>query len=202
MTEADPLARACELVGRFLYRFARVESRLDEAITKLFKLDHETARIVATNIDFFKKRNIVLCAVKHQNSNAATPIEGMDTTFSAIANQNDARNIVAHSAFEPDPNDGVRFKRTVATTELQILDPHWTEENFKQHFTTLEALERDLEEVVRKLEPDRIKWFPPRSHPAFSGPDEGWLGTPQGSPAVLLEFGLGSPPTDPPAPQN
>jgi hypothetical protein len=190
MPDADPLARACELVGRFLYHFARVESRLDEAITKLFKLDHETARVITT-IDFFKKRNIVQWALKHQNSNAATPIESIDTTFSLIAEENDARKIMAHGAFEPDPgDDGVKFPK--------IVNPHWTEQRFQQHFAKLEALDRDLEEIVRKLEPGQIEWQPltaalalaadaplvvltSPSHPAFLGPDEGWLGAaPQG----------------------
>ena len=57
--KADPLTRACELVGRFLYYFGRVEAQLDEAITKLFKLDATQAPIITSNIDFAKKANIV-----------------------------------------------------------------------------------------------------------------------------------------------
>jgi hypothetical protein len=30
--EQDPLARACELVGRFLYHFGRVERKISETI--------------------------------------------------------------------------------------------------------------------------------------------------------------------------
>jgi hypothetical protein len=32
---SDPLERACLLVGRFLYHFARVEQKIDQAVIKL-----------------------------------------------------------------------------------------------------------------------------------------------------------------------
>jgi hypothetical protein len=34
----DPLAHACELVGRFLYHFGRVERKIDQAVIKLLDL--------------------------------------------------------------------------------------------------------------------------------------------------------------------
>ena len=102
MIDVDPLARACELVGRYLYYFSRVEAQLDEAITKLFKLNPETAPIVTANIDFNKKRYIVHSAVNYQKSKSGKPVENVDKTFGKIASENDERQVVAHSAFEAD----------------------------------------------------------------------------------------------------
>jgi hypothetical protein len=51
---ADPLESACLLVGRFMYRFAHVEKKIDQAVIKLLSLDEKTAPMVAS-IDFAKK---------------------------------------------------------------------------------------------------------------------------------------------------
>jgi len=48
------LEAACLLVGRFMYRFAHVEKKIDQAVIKLLSLDEKTAPIVAS-IDFAKK---------------------------------------------------------------------------------------------------------------------------------------------------
>jgi hypothetical protein len=184
MTDADPLTRACELVGRFLYHFSRVEEQLDEAITKLFKLNLETAKIVTVNIDFNRKRYIVHSAVNHQNSKALKPIADVDATFNDICKENNARQVVAHSAFEADASDGVKFERIVAKKELKSVILHWTENDFRSHFEALGRLEAKLVEIVNKLEPDRIVW------PTSSL----FIGTPtfseQGSPPVLLRSPL------------
>jgi hypothetical protein len=51
---ADPLESACLLVGRFMYRFAHIEKKIDQAVIKLLSLDEKTAPMVAS-IDFAKK---------------------------------------------------------------------------------------------------------------------------------------------------
>ena len=188
--EPDPFTRACELVGRFLYYFSRVELQLDDAITKLFKLDANTAPIVTANIDFFKKLNIVQTAVNHQQRAKPGGLLSVDTdeTFKGIASVNNYRQVVAHSAFEPAPTGGVKFKRTIAKGTLQHEDPHWTETDFETRFSSLQRLETDLRGIVGEIEPDRVDWpiasrflgLPAHLIP-FSG-DE-WLG----SPRVLLE---------------
>jgi hypothetical protein len=45
--QMDPLEAACSLVGRFLYHFARVEQKIDQAVIKLLDLDEKTAPVVA-----------------------------------------------------------------------------------------------------------------------------------------------------------
>jgi hypothetical protein len=167
MTEtAEPLAHACELVGRFLYYFSRVELQLDDAITKLFKLDPTYAPIVTANIDFFKKRNIVQCAVDlHTKSGKRISVDAKEV-FDEVERMNARRRVVAHSAFEAEAG-GVRFARAVADKELKRLDPLWEKEKFQGYFGTLEQLEKKLQQIIRELEPEMIEW--PRAAAYFLG---------------------------------
>src|SRR6478672_10650420 len=98
MTETgEPLTRACELVGRFFYHFGRVELQLDEAITRLFKLDNKNALNLTANIDFIRKAYIVHTALGLQ-AEAGKPVSvDVKKTFSAIRGLTDDRNTVAHS---------------------------------------------------------------------------------------------------------
>jgi hypothetical protein len=103
----DPklLKRACELVGRFLYHFSRVEQQLDAAITKLFKLDSQYAPIVTANFDFYKKLQVVRCAVDLQTK-AGKQIRNAKKTLGGIEAINNDRQVVAHSPFENAKGNG------------------------------------------------------------------------------------------------
>jgi len=46
VTGSPELDRACVLVGRFLYVFAKLEAELDTALAILFKLDQGSANII------------------------------------------------------------------------------------------------------------------------------------------------------------
>jgi hypothetical protein len=180
MPNNDPLSATCERVGRFLYYFSRVEMQLDEAITKLFKLDPQIAPIVTVNIDFFRKLNIVRCAVQYQNDNTPRKKKISTTEFGKLGKENEARQVIAHSGFEPDGAEAVQFKRSVARQKLKPA-PRWTKHEFEQHFKALQKLETDLRKMVSELDPDRIEWnnvlATPRGLPAYLTPftDSGWL---------------------------
>jgi hypothetical protein len=153
--QVDPIARACELVGRFAYHFSRLEEQLNSAIIRLFKLDETTADIITANIDFARKLNIVQSAVNEQNARAdqATLKKLIEDTFAGIFAVNMERQIVAHSAFEPHTMGGVQFKRTVARGHLNRMDPHWSEDKFKSEFDKMQRLERNLEDILRQIKP-------------------------------------------------
>jgi hypothetical protein len=178
----DSLSHACELVGRFLHYFSRVELQLDDAIVKLFKLDLKTAPIITANIDFSRKLNIVRTAVNRQQKPKGQGILSIDAdnTFKRIASMNDDRQVVAHSAFESEA-DGVKFRRAVAKKHLRHDDPHWTEKDFKDRFAKLQTLEGELKLIVGEIEPDRILWPAGTrfllGEPVFltSFSDDGWL---------------------------
>ena len=157
--KAEPLTRACELVGRFLYHFSRVEQQLDAAITKLFRLDPQYAPIVTANFDFYKKLQVVRCAVDLQTK-PGKQIRNAKTTLGGIDAINNDRQVVAHSPFEDAEGNGVRFNRTVAKGELKIEALVWREKDFEARFTKLQRLEAKLKQIVGELEPKKIKWPP------------------------------------------
>jgi hypothetical protein len=153
----DQIGRACELIGRFSYHFSRLDEQLNSAIVHLFKLEEATADIITSNIDFARKLNIVHSAVNEQNASPEQEWlrKSIKETFGALYAVNMERQVVAHSAFEPDDKDGVQFRRTVARGQLNRLDPHWSEDKFHKEFEKMQKLERELENVLRHIKPYR-----------------------------------------------
>jgi|NGEPerStandDraft_6_1074524.scaffolds.fasta_scaffold203027_1 hypothetical protein len=163
----DPLARACELVGRFNYHFSRLEQKLNASIAKLFKLDDVSADILTANIDFSRKVNIVRSAVTAQNASPGEKwlTEEIKSAFNGVLEINNERLIVAHSPFEVHADGGVVFDRTVAREELKRNEIVWSEQKFGQHFDRMRLLERELENVLRHIEPyvPRLDFSDPRN---------------------------------------
>ncbi len=152
----DPLERACSLVGRFLYHFARIEQKIDQAIIKLLDLDDRASPAVTGGIDFSKKANLVRTCANEQASND-TDKEFADETCRRVFKVNDARQTVAHSAFEPAPGGGVQFKRTVSKEgRVKILDPHWDEERFGREYAAMRVLESRLDGLIQRIRPTEI----------------------------------------------
>jgi hypothetical protein len=151
----NPPARACELVGRFLYHFSRLETDLNAAVAKLFKLDEASADIVTANIDFARKLYIVRSAVHEQN---ASPHEKWLTSeikeaFDGVLAMNTERQIVAHSSFGSHPEGGVVFTRTTAREKLARSEVVWGEDKFAKFFKRMQELEQELDKVLRHIEP-------------------------------------------------
>src|SRR5262249_28724350 len=59
----------------------------------------------------------VRCAVKYQNDNTPRKISTIE--FGRLRAENDARQIIAHSGFDPDGLEAVQFKRSAAREELK-----------------------------------------------------------------------------------
>jgi hypothetical protein len=155
----DPLAHACELVGRLFYHFSRMELQLDAAIAKLFKLDPLYAPIVTANMSFMKKIDTVRCAL----SQGKFSIDA-EKTINAIISINEKQRVVAaHYAFDPIPGGvefAVEFARVTAKKELGTKSDRWTETQFRACFKQLEQLESDLKRIISELEPEKVVWPP------------------------------------------
>ena len=161
----DPLAAACELVGRFLFHFSRVEREMDATIAKLFELEKNSADIITANIDFNKKIYLlqsVIAVQAHEKPTSWT--ESAEKLLSDIQGVNNPhRQIVAHSGFEPGPEKfSVRFKRTVAKAALVRHEPVWTKDVFEGHFKKMSAFETELQKLRGEL-----KTFSGGSFPIF-----------------------------------
>jgi hypothetical protein len=158
----EPLDAACQQVGRFLFYFAQVEIGIDAALAKLLELKEGPAEIVTANIEFNRKLNILQSVVEAQSAgNAATWKPEADTLISNIRSINSPpRQIVAHSPFEPGPEENsVRFKRVVARDKLRHEEPVWTEQTFKDHFTQMQKCTLQLKRLADDLKPYAGTYF-------------------------------------------
>jgi len=144
----ERLGAACELVGRFLFHFSKVELELNLTIAKLFEMKEDSAEIIAANIDFNRKLYLLSSIVDLQAADKSPSWkESAETLISDIrAINNPPRQIVAHSSFEAGPQDNsVRFQRVVARETLKREEPVWTKETFDGYFSKMTSCERRLQ---------------------------------------------------------
>jgi hypothetical protein len=153
------LTRACRLVGRFQYHFARVEQKVDQGVIKLLDLDAKAAPIVTGNLDFAKKLNLVRTAAYQQAAKDDKQQQFGEDTCKAVFKINDVRQLVIHSSFEPGPGGGVQFKRTVAKNgRLRIEDQVWGDKEFHEHYRKMVTLEGNLDNLIRLIKPVPSSW--------------------------------------------
>ena len=149
----DPLAEACELVGRFMYHFGQIEDALDEGIRKLFGLQADPAKVITASMDFSRKMGIVQSALLMQAVDDDDKIIAkIRAPFKAAFQVNMDRQIVAHSPFSPF-SDGVSFDRSIAREGLNRQDPKWTRAMFEQKFKTMQNVRIKLRDVIREITP-------------------------------------------------
>jgi hypothetical protein len=151
----DPMSSACEMVGRFLYHFSRIELGLDEAIAKLFKLEPGAAEIITANVDFSRKVNLLATMVELQAPDMVKDWNDQaQKLFNAIRGLNDPhRQTLAHSRFEPEGSDAVRFIRVVAKGKLSHKEPVWTRSDFLRRYEEMQRISDDLSQLTAELRP-------------------------------------------------
>jgi hypothetical protein len=161
---ADPLEAACSLVGRFQYHFGRVEQKIDQAIIKLLNLDDKAGPIVTGSIVFASKLNFVRTSAYQQAGNDKDK-QFADDTCDDVFKINNVRQIVIHSSFEPAPNGGVQFKRTVARDgRVRVDDQVWNDKEFSKHYSTMSKLETELDKLINLIKPVKqvpFDWYMP-----------------------------------------
>jgi|EndMetStandDraft_3_1072993.scaffolds.fasta_scaffold97396_5 hypothetical protein len=160
--QSEGLERAYLLVGRFQYHFARVEQKVDQAVIKLLDLDDKAGSIVTGSVDFAKKLNFVRTAAYEQAHNGKDQKFGEDTCNGVFAINTD-RQLVIHSSFEPAPDGGVQFRKTVAKDgRVRIDDQVWTDKEFSQRYEKMAALETDLNSLILLIKPlPPFDWYVP-----------------------------------------
>src|SRR5262245_24654768 len=102
----DPRKRAWTQVGRFMYHFARVEQKINQAVIKLTELDAKAAPVVEL-IDFGRKVNDLVRASAYAQATNNTDKEFAKDVCNRAWDMNQYRKIVAHASFEP-AGDGVQ----------------------------------------------------------------------------------------------
>lgn len=144
------LDMACQKVGRFMHDFAEVETEINGAIVDILSLKGNAASLVHS-IDFMKKLNMLRTITLDLASEGEH--SDLEKLFSLIAQENDSRQIVAHSAFQAATAGAVQFKRTTAKNgKITEHDPLWTQQQFEQASERLNACRKKL----RHLRPTLI----------------------------------------------
>jgi len=152
--QRDPLAHACELVGRFFYHFSRMEEQLNAAIARLFKLEGRYAQTVTALMNINAKIDAIAMALSQGKFSVNT-----EALIDDIRGMNHpVRTTVAHYVFEPE-EDGVRFTRVTATRgKFKEEQPHLSKADFEDHYKELERLTGELKQIVTELKPDEVTW--------------------------------------------
>lgn len=155
-TPSDPLDRACNLVGRFFYHFARVEKRIDQAIIKLLELQESVAPVVTGSMDFAQKLGLVWASANAQ----ATTEEAKDfaeKTCKDVFKVNNDRRTIAHSAFALTGGGAVQFARTVTRDgRARVVAPVWSEQTFTQRYGEMTRLESELDKLIAVIKPREV----------------------------------------------
>jgi len=167
--QADPQQQACLLVGQFQYHFARIEQKIDQGVIKLLALDDKAGLIVTSSVDFAKKLNL-LWAVAYEQAINDKGREFVDRTFKAVFQINTDRQLVIHSSFEPAPNGGVQFKRTVPKGgRVRVEDQVWGDKKFDDQYTKMQGRADDLDKLVDVIKPAPVEgvitWLSALSEP-------------------------------------
>jgi hypothetical protein len=152
MTSND-LDRACAQVGWFMYHFANLENQIDAALAILFELKDNTAKMITGSVDFLKRFNLVRTATLFQISDPKER-ERVDEILRKVFKHNNARQVVAHSRFEP-AGDGVKFTRVVARDRtVDVPDETWPKDKFETQYTAMQETTKQLkDEIVAKVKP-------------------------------------------------
>jgi hypothetical protein len=163
------LEQAWSLVGRFLYHFARVEQKIDQAVIKLLNLDEKTAPIVAL-IDFVRKLEDLVRASAYkelQDPEKKKEKEFAKDVCNRVHDINRHRRIVAHASFEPASGGGVPFSRPVTEKgSVRPVTEPWTEKDFTTLYDEMTALEADLDKLIQLIKPVEVPnfgWYMPLS---------------------------------------
>jgi hypothetical protein len=169
MNRKDKLARACLLVGQFMYHFGLVEQKIDQAVIKLLRLDKKCAPIVGL-LDFAKKANDLVRANAVMQATNRKDKDFVNDVCNRANAVNGRRRIVAHASFKPARDGGVLFSRAVtAKGSVHPLSQPWSDEAFATFYADMTALEADLEKLIARIKPMPVKgvitWLSALSEP-------------------------------------
>jgi hypothetical protein len=181
----DPKERAWTHVGRFMYHYARVEQKINQAVIKLTELDAKSAPVVEL-IDFAKKVDLIRKSAYGQTNNGPKDKAFAREVCKKAFEMNNYRRIVAHSSFEP-AGDGVQFSRAVTSNKGEVvpLTEPWTEAEFEKIYTEMAALELEFNKLIELLKPAPTGWFfqdvapvGPTTNATLHAPASAWVPQP------------------------
>jgi hypothetical protein len=113
--EKQELAKIWAYVGRFMWSFAQIESRVDELILVLFGVDAFVWGLIISTLDLRKKLNFLALGFKHKKNDQDTPLKKLHQLH-------DIRNMLTHCRFIPDY--GNNEHKEGSGIEFEYFAPH------------------------------------------------------------------------------
>lgn len=192
----EPTVRTYALVGRFLDRWALLETALSGAIAAALNVNNIAKYILAANIGFRNKTYILraLCSISYLDDRDKEIAENM---INVVANLYGHRNIIAHETFVPSTKtDGVEFLVLKARGKFSAPEADWSVEHFDNLDASLIAHATGLDSLTKKL--NQARKIPANSLAAIIALSSAILPPPSEEALELGSLGLlfPHPPTD------
>jgi hypothetical protein len=151
--DLDPETRAFAMVGQFLQTYAKMEEALHDAIGTALSIDPIKMKILAVNIEFSKKIQILRTLIDISESFTDDEITDKKSKCKKMITFAENRNIVAHTYFGPDStNKGVEFKNVKASGEFSMNGKVWLDEQFLHDIAQAVDFEKLLREIEMKFQ--------------------------------------------------
>jgi hypothetical protein len=149
----DPETRAFAMVGQFLQTYAKMEEALHDAIGTALSIDPIKMKILAVNIEFSKKIQILRTLIDISESFTDQERTTAKSKCKKMITFAENRNIVAHTYFRPDcTNKGVEFKTIKASGDFSADGKIWLDDEFLRVLAITVGFEKLLDEIETKFQ--------------------------------------------------
>ena len=151
--ELDPETRAFAMVGQFLQTYAKMEEALHDAIGTALSIDPIKMKILAVNIEFSKKIQILRTLIDISESFIDEERKIKKSKCKQMITFAENRNIVAHTYFGPDcTNKGVEFKTVKESGDFSMNGKVWLDDQFLRDIEQVVDFEKLLHEIEAKFQ--------------------------------------------------
>ena len=149
----DPEIRAFAMVGQFLQTYAKMEEALHDAIGTALSIDPIKLKILAVNIEFSKKVQILRTLIDISKSFTDEERKTANSECKKMITFAENRNIVAHTYFGPDfINKGVEFKTVKASGDFSADGKIWLDDGFLRELALAVGFENLLDGIETKFQ--------------------------------------------------
>jgi hypothetical protein len=136
-----------------LQTYAKMEEALHNAIGTALSIDPIKMKILAVNIEFSKKVQILRTLIDISDSFTDEEGKTAKSECKKMITFAENRNIVAHTYFGPDcTNKGVEFKTVKASGEFSAHGKIWLDEEFLREIALAVGFEKLLDGIETKFQ--------------------------------------------------
>jgi hypothetical protein len=164
--DEEQLNEAWRQAGRFLHRFAKVESALNMVVKRVLDLEDNKGEFIVSQFDLTRKMTLAAFAIEaEKDRHIPSWVESAKKTIQRLHKINNQRILFAHQPFEPDGAGGVVFNMEGARNKG--LPNSIAGDALEESHVTMDELEREFRVLHAGLRPivdfDALGPLPPPS---------------------------------------